>query len=220
MIDKLLPCPFCGGEAERLELTDEENFGGSVISCKSCGASSPVHFGRKENLDDSWNSRKAALSQSHPAPSGQAVAGKHKWAPIMDGTLCCQYCMIDQAASTSDECSKAPRTVTHPAPVGQLVEALLITAAEMAERSANLNEVYQPREDYLRFAQQCRSAIAGEAADGGWRLVPIEPTEAMVLAARIAFDDGVGDPNDYRRRMRKALKAAALASPASPAGRE
>ena len=55
--ESLKPCPFCGGEPERLELTDEDNFGGSVISCKKCGASSPVHFDRKENLDDSWNRR-------------------------------------------------------------------------------------------------------------------------------------------------------------------
>ena len=59
---ELLPCPFCGGEPERLELTDEENFGGSVISCKRCGASSPVHFDRKENLLDSWNRRSAAIA--------------------------------------------------------------------------------------------------------------------------------------------------------------
>jgi len=61
----LLPCPFCGGEPERIELTDEDNFGGSVICCKSCGVSSPVHFDRKENLDDSWNRRTLA----HPSPS-------------------------------------------------------------------------------------------------------------------------------------------------------
>lgn len=52
MGDDLKPCPFCGGEAERLDLTDEANLGGSVICCKRCGASSPVHFDRKENLYD------------------------------------------------------------------------------------------------------------------------------------------------------------------------
>jgi len=56
MVD-LKPCPFCGGSAERIELEDEDNFGGSVICCKQCGASSPVHFDRKENLYDSWNRR-------------------------------------------------------------------------------------------------------------------------------------------------------------------
>jgi Lar family restriction alleviation protein len=58
---QLEPCPFCGGEAERLELTDEDNFGGSVICCKQCGASSSVHFDRKENLEDGWNRRVQAV---------------------------------------------------------------------------------------------------------------------------------------------------------------
>jgi Lar family restriction alleviation protein len=57
MSELLEPCPFCGGEAEELYLEDEDNFGGSVISCKKCGASSPVHFDRKTNLHSSWNDR-------------------------------------------------------------------------------------------------------------------------------------------------------------------
>lgn len=55
--EALKPCPFCGGEAERLDLTDDSNFGGSVIACQRCGASSAVHFDRKENLVDWWNRR-------------------------------------------------------------------------------------------------------------------------------------------------------------------
>jgi Lar family restriction alleviation protein len=57
---ELLPCPFCGGSAARIEFEDEKdeaNFGGSCISCKSCGASSPVVFGYKEALYSSWNER-------------------------------------------------------------------------------------------------------------------------------------------------------------------
>lgn len=57
MSELLEPCPFCGGEAEELYLEDEDNFGGSVISCKKCGASSAVHFDRKTNLYSSWNDR-------------------------------------------------------------------------------------------------------------------------------------------------------------------
>jgi Lar family restriction alleviation protein len=57
--DKLRPCPFCGGKAEEIYIEEEgDNFGGSCICCKTCGASSAVHFDRKENLRSSWNARR------------------------------------------------------------------------------------------------------------------------------------------------------------------
>jgi Lar family restriction alleviation protein len=57
----LEPCPFCGGPAERLTIEEEgDNFGGDVISCTRCGASSHVEFGRKENLVSIWNTRSTA----------------------------------------------------------------------------------------------------------------------------------------------------------------
>lgn len=60
----LLPCPFCGGEAERFTLPEDEfgNGGGDVITCSRCQASSHVEFGRKENLVDRWNTRLTAQS--------------------------------------------------------------------------------------------------------------------------------------------------------------
>lgn len=59
MTEILRPCPFCGGEAERITLGPEEpeNEGGDVIVCKGCQASSRVEFGYKENLVSSWNER-------------------------------------------------------------------------------------------------------------------------------------------------------------------
>lgn len=70
---QLRPCPFCGGEAEIIEFddADDENFGGSAIQCKKCGSAGPIHFDRKEHLENSWNDR--ALSHS-PAANG--------WRPI------------------------------------------------------------------------------------------------------------------------------------------
>lgn len=53
----LKACPFCGGEAERVTLKDEENFNGDVIVCQSCNSCSAVMFGEKEGLVDIWNSR-------------------------------------------------------------------------------------------------------------------------------------------------------------------
>lgn len=73
---ELAACPFCGSEAERVDIDpmQEEfaNAGGAVIQCKSCGASSPVHFDRKENLDASWNTRALSAEcgvKAHGEPS-------------------------------------------------------------------------------------------------------------------------------------------------------
>jgi Lar family restriction alleviation protein len=53
----LKACPFCGGEGERVELSDPGNEGGTCIACKRCGACTAVYFDRKENLESSWNDR-------------------------------------------------------------------------------------------------------------------------------------------------------------------
>lgn len=57
----ILPCPFCGGMAERVTIDDVEDpcFGGDVITCVDCGASSHVEYAFKENLVSVWNNRAA-----------------------------------------------------------------------------------------------------------------------------------------------------------------
>lgn len=57
MAETLLPCPFCGGRAERVDIEDGENAGGSCISCTQCQASSNVEFEFKENFVNNWNRR-------------------------------------------------------------------------------------------------------------------------------------------------------------------
>lgn len=54
---KLRACPFCGGEAQRIDIDYGENSGGSCIECKRCWASSRVEFERKENFIAAWNHR-------------------------------------------------------------------------------------------------------------------------------------------------------------------
>lgn len=58
---RLLPCPFCGGEAGIVDIDEGENAGGSCVCCTGCMASSNVEFGFKENLVSNWNCR-ATLS--------------------------------------------------------------------------------------------------------------------------------------------------------------
>ena len=64
---KLRPCPFCGGEAERIDFDENddepENIGGSAITCKRCKCSTAVVFGYKETLFSSWNERAPANAQ-------------------------------------------------------------------------------------------------------------------------------------------------------------
>lgn len=65
---KLLPCPFCGAEAERHDFGPDEPYGnsnGSFIACHGCGAASAVMFEFRESLYSNWNRRVAPAS---PAP--------------------------------------------------------------------------------------------------------------------------------------------------------
>jgi len=54
---ELKPCPFCGGEAERVDLYEGENQGASFICCTQCNASGNLEFGFKENFVSNWNRR-------------------------------------------------------------------------------------------------------------------------------------------------------------------
>ncbi|HHX3700238.1 TPA: Lar family restriction alleviation protein [Citrobacter freundii] len=72
----LMPCPFCGGKAHQLtiEQDDDPHFGGDVITCTECGASSHVEFGFKENLKSAWNSRTATLQAGNSPVIGIDLA--------------------------------------------------------------------------------------------------------------------------------------------------
>jgi len=59
----LKPCPFCGGDARRLDFElpqtpeDDPNFGGSCIECTKCHCCTAVEFDRREHLYSRWNER-------------------------------------------------------------------------------------------------------------------------------------------------------------------
>ncbi|EMN1295256.1 Lar family restriction alleviation protein [Citrobacter freundii] len=82
-INGLLPCPFCGGKAQQLtiEQDNDPHFGGDVITCTECGASSHVEFGFKENLKSAWNSRAAMLQagNSPVTPDGSEDTKRLDW---------------------------------------------------------------------------------------------------------------------------------------------
>lgn len=90
---KLLPCPFCSGRPEVIEVTEDDGFenrGGSAIECQVCHASSHVEFGRKENLISSWNRRaalaSAAVAEREPValtPTALADAFDAMWNAVL-----------------------------------------------------------------------------------------------------------------------------------------
>lgn len=71
---ELLPCPFCGGDAEIVHIEDGENEGGSCVCCTVCQASGNLEFERKENFISNWNRR--ARSSAPEAREGEAVERK------------------------------------------------------------------------------------------------------------------------------------------------
>jgi Lar family restriction alleviation protein len=52
--DKLLPCPFCGGEAQKFENVMKK--GNWFVECRECGAN--VHYRTEESAIRAWNTRK------------------------------------------------------------------------------------------------------------------------------------------------------------------
>ncbi|MDG9986840.1 hypothetical protein ACL5HQ_20145 [Stenotrophomonas maltophilia] len=62
----LLPCPFCGAPAERIDfgIGSGENEGGSCIACTVCQHSGPIEFGFKENFVSNWNRRALSAQTS------------------------------------------------------------------------------------------------------------------------------------------------------------
>ena len=73
-MSELKPCPFCGGVAARdIILEDGSNYGGEIIGCKRCLASTRVFFGEKEGLEESWNTRTPA-----PAEVEELEAGRYR----------------------------------------------------------------------------------------------------------------------------------------------
>ena len=67
-MNELKPCPFCGGEARRIDIDATKpsvpDAGASYIACGRCYACSPIMFGEKTGLEESWNRR--AISTIDP----------------------------------------------------------------------------------------------------------------------------------------------------------
>ncbi|EAP4557083.1 restriction alleviation protein, Lar family [Salmonella enterica] len=125
-INGLLPCPFCGGKAQQLtiEQDNDPHFGGDVITCTECGASSHVEFGFKENLKSAWNSRSAMLEagNSPVTPDGYILVPNRLTAEngakgVLSGEFSetkfinCPECFGDDECETCDGSGRIEITV-------------------------------------------------------------------------------------------------------------
>lgn len=74
---KLLPCPFCGGEAEYIAHGDH-----AAIECQGCGVCTPDHIGNLGVLKNLWSTRTDT--------SQQQVEGKgfKKIKYLIEGIIC------------------------------------------------------------------------------------------------------------------------------------
>ncbi|MBR5874833.1 MAG: Lar family restriction alleviation protein [Oscillospiraceae bacterium] len=52
---ELLPCPFCGGEAEMFPMNIKPQYGYWVV-CSNCGAEQPQYKTKEESIK-AWNTR-------------------------------------------------------------------------------------------------------------------------------------------------------------------
>ena len=70
MADKLLPCPFCGGEVELVKQKSDE-FEFVLVSCKNCDAT--IGIGGSDNeqkVTEAWNNRHSLWHTGTPTDTG------------------------------------------------------------------------------------------------------------------------------------------------------
>lgn len=88
-VSGLLPCPFCGGEAEFVEGADD---GGQwvAIGCPDCGAGSRQHYAVMEDprphAQSAWNTRASQAAQP-PAPNDDLRAENERLREALERAL-------------------------------------------------------------------------------------------------------------------------------------
>ncbi|MGN7827072.1 Lar family restriction alleviation protein [Agrobacterium radiobacter] len=92
MPSELKPCPFCSGIAERIDIEDGDNAGGSFVHCTVCDASGNIEFEFKENFISNWNRRaEAALSAAEPQPAPsvavKAIEAVWKYSLVIESSV-------------------------------------------------------------------------------------------------------------------------------------
>jgi len=66
-MDKLKPCPFCGGKAS-IEICGDMSW----VQCEHCGAKQDEHCGNNNVIINNWNTR---INQQPAASNGERPTG-------------------------------------------------------------------------------------------------------------------------------------------------
>lgn len=216
MTDALKPCPFCGGEPERLELEDAENFGGSVICCKSCGASSPVHFDRKENLRDSWNRRSspvAAIGEEMVQRAAKAISIECNKDDLPDGGWMEYHRDCARAALTAALSTVGERQGEAVA-AKSLEEIAKSLGGLVREWMLGVNPLSGSGLERVIERHLARFVATPPSVEAGWRTAFNEMLAALRVALR-ALEVSVQQFPDAEHKVRAAI-AKAEAIPSKP----
>ena len=174
--DGLLPCPFCGSPAERIDFGpgSGDNEGGSCVACTVCQHSGPIEFGYKENFISNWNRR--ALS-AQPSPAGHVDAWAIKLARESAFAHSNEHAYLPQTRQEANRWQPHEWVVAaiqaaalgDPQPAGQITDA---------EIDARLNALYREMVD----SGQHNGGMSGVAWDRAvFRMASKQPAQAVDL---------------------------------------
>ena len=157
-----------------------------------------------------------AQQQAEPVGDVPECDGSHDYAEIRDGARVCSACCPDESnSSEADTLAMAFSAAHHALTEGQIgsrefwntgieVGRKLERAAQSGQRALDecelrydglLEFAQSNRLDYNELCRVVRAAMAQRAnAAEGWKLVPIEPTDAMMEAAQAEWFKGCADP--------------------------
>lgn len=183
---ELLPCPFCGGPAERVDIDEGENAGGSCICCTSCLASGNVEFDFKENFIDNWNRR-------HPAPSAAEATGGGVAVPlgaIVNGNIladrveACDFECVAGTLSNNTDWHEFRRCFNHLAEWAQSLAAPEPPAAPVYQGGS---ELPMPKHEFQRphIGSESQPYVAPTA--------PVPPAQGWLEHHINLLTDGEGD---------------------------
>lgn len=211
---ELKPCPFCGGDAHTII-----RVGASGVSCEGRDHFVRAYGGTEAEAIAAWNRRSSPTEGGGVAGAeaaardiwvyfksfGRAGEGAGETGRWFDNnkSLGGPQWLIQRLAALSRPTGDGEAGATEAFAAVALADTLI-------ERALG-TDVPQEWHDAYRAVAEARSKTArstgGESA--GWKLVPVEPTEAMLTALHVAVEEcALQDPLGYYGEGYAAMLAA------------